>query len=208
MMAGAEQEKEILSTPITTRNDRTTLHTTPMERHSFNISSMNSNQSDTRYERRRTIQENSIVSFVILVHQKLISTFARRILVFLSMQIISVQHWVQKHEQAIVNSHRIILPHHQHNDRHYFERTIVIIINMIVQLRSIQVLDNLIRSTMLLLDKVPLELSRHHSIIGCKLCPVHPIIEGNYPLHRSVKTMMIMNHVRFYYLSEEELWAN
>lgn len=84
----------------------------------------------------------------------------------------------------------------------------MIITNTIVRQQSIQALDNRIHSTMHLLDKVQRELSPHHSTIDHNRYPVHRIIEEIYPHHRSIPKMMIMNHVRFYYQSEEELWVN
>lgn len=49
MMPGGEKDKEILPTPITIRNDRGGLHTSPIQRRSYDITPLTSNQSDTRY---------------------------------------------------------------------------------------------------------------------------------------------------------------
>ena len=46
MVTGSEGEKEIISTPLGIRNDRIGLHTSPIERRSFQISPQH---SDTRY---------------------------------------------------------------------------------------------------------------------------------------------------------------
>ncbi len=48
IIPGSEQDKEILSTPITTRNDRTGLQTSPIERRLFETTPLQSHQSDTR----------------------------------------------------------------------------------------------------------------------------------------------------------------
>lgn len=48
MITGSEPDKEILPTPITIRNDRIGLHTSPIARRSFDITPLPSNQSDTR----------------------------------------------------------------------------------------------------------------------------------------------------------------
>ncbi len=50
MTTGSEQEKEIMSTPITIRKDRTGLHTSPIERRLFDTSPLQSNLSDTKYK--------------------------------------------------------------------------------------------------------------------------------------------------------------
>jgi len=50
MVTGSEQEKEIISTPITIRKDRTGLHTSPIERRLFDTSPLQSNLSDTKYK--------------------------------------------------------------------------------------------------------------------------------------------------------------
>ena len=47
MNTGSEHENAI-STPITFRNDRVGLHTSPIERRSFDTTPLHSNQSDTR----------------------------------------------------------------------------------------------------------------------------------------------------------------
>ncbi|CAF1123799.1 unnamed protein product [Rotaria sordida] len=47
MLQGSEQEKDMISTPITMRNDRTGLHTSPIGRRSFDITPVHLNQSAT-----------------------------------------------------------------------------------------------------------------------------------------------------------------
>lgn len=86
MNTGSEPEKDIISTPITIRNDRVGLHTSPVERRSFDATPLHSNQSDTRYisnripmritGKRKTCLIQYIYMYVytensiILVHQK------------------------------------------------------------------------------------------------------------------------------------------
>jgi hypothetical protein len=47
MVTGSEQEKDIISTPIIIKNDRTGLNTMPIERRAFDTPLSHSNQSDT-----------------------------------------------------------------------------------------------------------------------------------------------------------------
>ena len=51
MIPGSEREKEMMTTtPVTVRNDRGGLNTSPIQRRSYDTTPLNSNQSDTRYE--------------------------------------------------------------------------------------------------------------------------------------------------------------
>jgi hypothetical protein len=48
MATGSDQERDIIPTPIAIRNDRGGLHTSPIERRSYDVTPLHSNQSDTR----------------------------------------------------------------------------------------------------------------------------------------------------------------
>ena len=51
MVPGSEREKEMMTTtPVTVRNDRGGLNTSPIQRRSYEATPLTSNQSDTRYE--------------------------------------------------------------------------------------------------------------------------------------------------------------
>jgi hypothetical protein len=49
MIAGSEPDKDMISTPITIRNDRGGLHSSPIGRRSYDTTPLPSYQSDTRY---------------------------------------------------------------------------------------------------------------------------------------------------------------
>ena len=59
-MSSTDQEKEIVPTPITMRNDRTALHTSPVERRAFDATPLPSYQSDTRYARAHLLESDDV----------------------------------------------------------------------------------------------------------------------------------------------------